>query len=101
MSDLTPAEMKEYNEISEAAKVRELTAKERMLWPEYGRRYAAQLEREGREHRERRAQDMAEFLAEKKAWAEARDKAEVEGKPFATPEPERDFKTWLTLKGRA
>lgn len=101
MSDLSAAEMKEYNEISAAAKIRELTPHERIVWPEYGKRYAAQLERERAEHQARRAKDMEEFLAEKKAWAEARDAAEVKGEAYSQPEPIRDFKEWLVAKGRA
>lgn len=99
MSDLTQKEMDHYNQLSAIAKSGTMQKQDQEQWRLYGERYAVQLKREGEEHRARRAEQMKQFLDEKAAWGKARDQARELREEFSTPEPERDFKAWLQLKG--
>lgn len=125
---LNADEMKRYNLLSSYAKAGTLSDKDRLEWQRFGERYAVQLEDERKLHIGQRKAQMDQFLAEKRAWAEAKaahDAAEIENqrtveavrsaptehpgdipdpyepKPYAVAEPERDFNVWLKLKGFA
>lgn len=108
MSHLSVDEMKRYDLLTAQAKHRPLTPTETLEWRDFGERYAVQLEDERQAHLARRKADQEEWLAEKRAYDDAVDEhrklvATTEGPVtvFDRQPVERDFPTWLKLKGRA
>jgi hypothetical protein len=116
VSDLNDKELQRYKQLSELAKNGKLGSDLHGEWNGLANRYAAQLEREGREFRARRGTEMQEFFAERKAHDEAKrayedmliiKKRELqEGETLNDPgfhmvDPGRDFNAWLARKGKA
>lgn len=114
---LSDKEMSRYDLLTKDATRRPLSAAELDEWRALGERYAKQLDDERAAHLARREAQMAEFLAEKRAYdeaktahEEARAKSRVfheEHDPdavfnypdFQRPAVERDFVRWLAQKG--
>jgi hypothetical protein len=96
MSHLTADEKKRYDFLSNQATRRALTAAEHEEWRGFGERYAVQMIDERQEYIARRQKDMVDFLAEKKAY----DDAKAADSEFAGEPVERDFQAWLIAKER-